>query len=97
MSLDFDATFQAATVQAAEACGWMTPHSSSITVSVATSEISPAAVNRASRLVADAAGRPDPRKRPMVVKLGLAMEDIATALPLYHCALEQESGTILAL
>ena len=54
-------------------------------------------MNRASRLVADAAGRPDPRKRQMVVKLGLAMEDIATALPLYHRALEQESGTILAL
>jgi len=97
VSLDFDATFQAATVQAADGM-WVDD--------VGQFEYYrqhghfrefPGRYQEVAQLVTGAAGRSDPRERHMVVNLGIALEDMATALPLYHRALEREAGTVLAL
>jgi ornithine cyclodeaminase/alanine dehydrogenase len=53
---------------------------------------------RYEELAALAAGGPGRRSesgRYVVVNLGLALEDMATALPLYRRALEREVGTLL--
>ena len=57
----------------------------------------PSRYEEVTQLVAGAAARSDPHERHMVVNLGIALEDMATALPLYHRALERESGTVLEL
>ncbi|MFB3923730.1 MAG: ornithine cyclodeaminase family protein [Terriglobia bacterium] len=95
VSLDFDATLMAAAVQAADGM-WVDDggqfeyyrqhgHFAGM----------PTEYEELATLVTSGAARPNERARYVVVNLGLALEDMATALPLYRRALEREVGTLL--
>jgi ornithine cyclodeaminase/alanine dehydrogenase len=95
VSLDFDATLTASAAQAADGM-WVDDggqfeyyrehgHFSGM----------PTDYQELAALVASGRGRRNQTDRYVVVNLGLALEDMATALPLYRRALEREVGTLL--
>jgi len=95
VSLDFDATIQAATAHAADGM-WVDDgaqfeyyrqhgHFANM----------PTRYEELAALVVGGPGRRSESERYLVVNLGLALEDMATALPLYRRALEREVGTLL--
>ena len=97
VSLDFDATFQAATVQTA--AGMWVDDAGQFEYYRQHGHFRdfPTRYQEVSQLVTGASRSSGPGKLHMVVNLGIALEDIATALPLYKRALERESGTVLPL
>jgi len=95
VSLDFDATLMASAAQAADGM-WVDDggqfeyyrehgHFAEM----------PTKYEELAVLVASGGGRRNEGDRYVVVNLGLALEDMATALPLYRRALEREIGTLL--
>lgn len=95
VSLDFDATLMASAAQAADGM-WVDDggqfeyyrehgHFAGM----------PRNYEELAALVASGRGRRNESDRYVVVNLGLALEDMATALPLYRRALEREVGTLL--
>ena len=95
VSLDFDATLKVSTAQAADGM-WVDDggqfeyyrehgHFAGM----------PSRYEELAALVASGGQRRNERDRYVVVNLGLALEDMATALPLYRRALEREIGTLL--
>ena len=95
VSLDFDATLMASAAQAADGM-WVDDggqfeyyrehgHFAGL----------PRNYEELATLVASGRGRRNESDRYVVVNLGLALEDMATALPLYRRALEREVGTLL--
>jgi ornithine cyclodeaminase/alanine dehydrogenase len=95
VSLDFDATIMAITAQAADGM-WVDDggqfeyyreHGHFAEMPIHYEEL--------ATLVASGGGRRSESDRYVVVNLGLAVEDMATALPLYKRALDREIGTLL--
>lgn len=96
VSLDFDATIQAATAHAAD--GMWVDDGAQFEYYRQHGHFAdmPTRYEELAALVAGGAGRRSESERYLVVNLGLALEDMATALPLYRRALEREVGTLLS-
>ena len=95
VSLDFDATLMASTAQAAD--GMWVDDGGQFEYYRAHGHFAemPGNYEELAALVAGGRGRRNPGDRYVIVNLGLALEDMATALPLYRLALEREIGTLL--
>jgi ornithine cyclodeaminase/alanine dehydrogenase len=95
VSLDFDATIKAVTAHAvnglwvddADQFEYYRQHGHFAGM--------PNRYEELATLVAGKTGRRRESDRYLVVNLGLALEDVATALPIYRRALEREVGTLL--
>ncbi len=95
VSLDFDATLMASAAQAAD--GMWTDDGGQFEYYRQHGHFAgmPTHYEELASLVASGGGRRHESDRYVVVNLGLALEDMATALPLYRRALEREVGTLL--
>jgi len=95
VSLDFDATLKAAAAHAA--VGMWVDDGAQFDYYRQHGHFAdfPTRYYELATLVASNQGRRNEAERHVVVNLGLALEDIATALPLYQRALEREIGTLL--